>query len=341
MKYRSLLVMVLLSGLAFGQKMESTGKLNAILADTLQQKFNGIVLIAEKGKPVYQRVKGYSDLKKKAGLQINSQFVIGSISKQMTAVMVLQEYEKGHLKLHEPIRAYLPGLKMSWADTVTVHHLLTHMHGIAEFDKPTVFAPGTQFDYGLSDRGYKLLSMIVESVSGKTFAVYAAALFQRCGMKQTFHPDVKKYKHLVKGYTEQPNGAIIFETESFQNSVAAGGFISTANDLVSWNEHLHQGKLLKQETYQLMITPKKGAVRQHPIFGQVEYGYGITVDHKETTQLGQTGFAPGFASMNFYFPQTQTSVIVLKNIVYNTSNLKRTFYPHIQILSHIRKSIIK
>lgn len=326
---------------SFAQKRESTEALNAIITDTTQQTFNGIVLIVEKGEPVYEHIRGSSDLKKKKRLQMNSQFVIGSISKQITAVMILQEYEKGHLQLHIPIKTYLPDLKMGWADTVTVHHLLTHMHGISDINKQTLFTPGTLFNYGLSDIGYKLLSQIVARVSGKSFEQYSNELFQRCDMKFTFHPDIKKYKHLVKGYTEQANGVIKFETESFQNSVAAGGFISTANDLAMWNENLHQGKLLKPETYQLMITPKKGAVRQHPIFGEVKYGYGITVGDQGTIQLGQTGFAPGFASMNFYFPQTQTSLIMLENIAYYTTDLKRTFYHHLQILHQVKKAIVK
>lgn len=316
-------------------------KIDSILYDTSLHPFNGIVLVAKKNNIIHSSIHGFSDLYKKVSLKPNSQFVIGSISKQITAVMVLQEYEKGHLQLDVPIKEYLPDLKMSWADTVTVHHLLTHMHGISDINKPILFEPGTQFNYGLSDVGYRLLSQIVARVSGKSFMHCAADLFLQCGMKHTFHPDLKQYQNLAKGYTQQDNGAIEFETESFQNSVAAGGFISTANDLVIWNENLHQGKLLKPETYQLMISPKNGAIRQHPIFGQVKYGYGITVHDQGTIQLGQTGFAPGFVSMSFYFPQTQTSVVVLENIVHDSNDLKKTFYHHIQILEQVKKVIDK
>ncbi|MBG7610695.1 serine hydrolase, partial [Polaribacter sp. BAL334] len=93
-------------------------------------------------------------------------------------------------------------------------------------------------------------------------------------------------------------------------------------------------------TMNLLKTKQNGAVRDHPIFGITEYGYGITVDTKENIlQFGQTGFAPGFISMNFYFPKTKTSVIVLSNIAYDTDDLKKTFYHHTELLKMIRNEI--
>ena len=286
----------------------------------------------------YSKIYGYSDIDKKVPLKINDQFVIGSISKQFTAVLVLREFDKGHIDLSTPIHKYLPELTQSWADTVTIHHLLTHMHGIIQLDKPTTFKAGTQYSY--SQIGYDLLAKIIEKASGKTFAELAKNLFIECGIKNTFHPDIKEYNNLVKGYTENENGKIEFETETFQNYVAAGSFISTAEDLNIWNKMLYSGKLLKNKTMKMMETKQSGAVRNHPIFGVTEYGYGITVDTKENIlQYGQTGFAPGFISMNFYFPKTKTSVIVLENVAYETDDLKKTFYYHTEILKIIRNEI--
>ena len=90
----------------------------------------------------------------------------------------------------------------------------------------------------------------------------------------------------------------------------------------------------------MVKTKQNVAFRNHQIFGITEYGYGITVDSKENIlQFGQTGFAPGFISMNFYFPKTKTSVIVLENVAYETDDLKKTFYYHTGILKIIRNNI--
>ncbi len=123
--------------------------------------------------------------------------------------------------------------------------------------------------------------------------------------------------------------------------LAVGSFLSTAEDLTIWNKKFYSGKLLKRRTLKMVKTKQNGAVRNHPIFGVTDYGYGITVDTKENIlQLGQTGFAPGFVSMNFYFPKTKTSVIVLENVAYDTDDLKKTFYYHKEILKIIRNEIL-
>lgn len=338
----TILILVLLFPALLSAKPSSlASKIDALLSSKTHKPFNGIVLVSSGGRTLYSKVKGVSNFKTKPALHPNSQFVIGSISKQITAVLVLHELDKLHLQLDVPIRRYLPELPDAWADTVTVDHLLTHMHGIMRLGAPTAFTPGTQFDYGFADIGYRLLSQIVERTSGKSFEMLSAEVFEICGMKHTFHPKERHDKSLVSGYTETEDGHLKFDRTSFINSPAAGGFISTAEDLVRWNTALHSGELLRPKSYNLMITPKKGAIRQHPLSGPTDYGYGITVDTKdEILQLGQTGFAPGFASMNFYFPATKTSVIILSNVVRN-GDLPEKFYYHSEILKLVREELIK
>ncbi|MGL2993380.1 serine hydrolase domain-containing protein [Flavobacterium sp. TSSA_36] len=336
MKYILLLIFFNTTIVTFGQQSKIEKKIDRLISAKTTKPFNGIILISQKGRTKYSKIYGYYDIDKKEPLKPNDQFVIGSISKQFTAVLVLREFDKGNIDLFSPIHKYLPELTQSWADTVTIHHLLTHMHGITQLDKPTTFKIGTQYSY--SQIGYNLLAKIIERTSGKSFSELSKNLFEECGMKNTFHPDIKEYNNLVKGYTEIEKGKIEFETETFQNYVAAGSFISTAEDLNIWNNLFYNGKLLKNKTMKMLETKQKGAVRNHPIFGNTEYGYGITIDTKDNIlQLGQTGFAPGFVSMSYYFPKTKTSIIVLENIAYDTDDLKRTFIYHTEILKIIRE----
>lgn len=322
------------TNIVFGQRPDIASKIDSIISAQTSKSFNGTILISQNGQVKYSKTVGYSDLENKISLKQNAQFIIGSISKQITAVLVLQEFEKGHLKLDIPIRNYLPELTQSWADTISIHQLLTHTHGIRQLDKPLVFIPGTQFAY--SQIGYHLLAAIIERTSKKSFSTLSTELFEKCKMKNTFDPDLQKHKNLVKGYTD---GKITNEKESLQNFVAAGSFISTANDLILWNENLFGGKLLSIETLKLMESKQKGAKRQHPIFGTTDYGYGITIDAKENIlQYGQTGFAPGFVSMNFYFPDSKTSIIILENVAYDTDDIVKTFRYQTEILKILRAS---
>jgi CubicO group peptidase (beta-lactamase class C family) len=337
MKYRINLIIaiILFSKFAFGQNSDFGKRIDSLINAKTEKPFNGIILITKGQENVYSRKIGYSDIQNKTEFKENDQFVIGSLSKQFTAVLVLREYEKKRIDLLIPIKKYLPELSQSWADTVNVHNLLTHMHGIRKLDEPTVFKAGNKYEY--SQIGYDLLAKILEKTSGKTFETLSKDLFCECGMLNTSHPNLNLHENLVKGYTEQENGKIQFENGSMTSYVAAGGFISTIEDLKKWNDYFYNGKLLEKKTMEIVTKKQKGAVRNHPVFGMTEYGYGITINDKDNIiQYGQTGFAPGFISMNFYFPETKTSVIVLMNIAYNENNLKETFMYHSEILKILR-----
>ncbi len=307
--------------------------IDSVIESNSVKPFNGIVLIVEEGKEIYSKQKGFADRDKKIPLTLNNQFVIGSISKQITAVMILEEYEKGTLNLHEPIHTYLPNLEQSWADSVTVHHLLTHTHGIKELNQPLIFPLGSKFDY--SNLGFELLANVLESIKKQSFETISTIFFKRIGLKNTVYPSVEIQKTITKGYTEQENGDILYETNTFRNYVAAGGFISTAYDLVKWNTLLHSGKLLKEDSFKMMI--QKYETRQHPIFDEIDYGYGLTFKKNEQTILiGALGFTAGFASCNFYFPQTKTTVIVLENTAYQLQDFKKTFYHPTKLLEIVK-----
>lgn len=312
-----------------------------INADTTEP-FNGVLLVDERGSTKALACQGLSDRANKVPLACNDQFAIGSVSKQITAVLVLRAYEKGLLQLHVPIDRYLPDFKQEWARTVTIHHLLSHTHGVPEDLGPfALFPPGTQFQY--SQSGYGLLAMILEKISDRSLAALSEELFHHCGMRRTFHPAIKRYHNLVDGYTETADGQFnLVATADLLRKlpVAAGGFISTVTDMAIWNDQLHQGKLLSDSTYRLLISPQPNALRQHLIFGPTRYGYGITVDTKDSLlQLGQTGYIPGFASMNFYFPATQTTVIMLSNVVYDAADLPKAFRYHTGVLGIVRDAL--
>ncbi|PSL34870.1 serine hydrolase domain-containing protein [Chitinophaga ginsengisoli] len=320
---------------SFAQQKNLSRKLDSLLTANTKTPFNGVVVVSRGGKTLYSKAAGYASFENKQPVNWDSEFIIGSISKQITAVIVLQEMEKGHLQLNDPIHKYLPDLPEKWADTVTIHHLLTHTHGITALDKPLAFTPGSRFAYGFIS--YDLLSQIVEKTSDRTFPDLCMALFKQCGMQHSFHPRTKQYKDLAQGYTLDKEGQPQKEESILDVFAAAGGLISSGDDLVRWNNSLHGGKLLSDKTYRLMIAPKENAFREHLTFGTIDYGYGITTPrHTTVPELAMTGVAPGFISMDVYFPGSKTSVIVLENIARNMTNLKQSFYYHEQVLEIVK-----
>lgn len=308
------LFILFLSSPLFSQKKSNyTHRIDSIMTASSPLTFNGVVLVSQKGKIQYLKANGYRDFEKKIPLKADDQFEIMSNSKQITAVLVLQAAEQGKLNLKTPIKKYLPSLTQSWADTVTVHHLLNHTHGITDTDKPAAFKAGSQFKYG--NLSYMLLGEILKSTTGKDFTELAQSLFKKLKMDKSFIYNVKNNQSLVPGYRSDDNQ---FEKvkESFLNQeiAPAAGVISTVQDLAKWDEALFKGKLLSPEFQKLMLTPSTTA--QHNVFGKESMGFGYNVRFIKEAGLdyyGVTGLGDGFTCLNVYFPSTDTSLIILEN----------------------------
>lgn len=149
--------------------------------------FNGCALIAEHGNKIYSKALGYIDYETREKLNTDTSFYIGSIAKQFTAMAIMMLKEQKKLKYDDRLSNYFPEFP-SYAEKITVRHLLTHTAGIAnytEFDiiktgltnrevfnflvsrEKLDFEPGTKNSY--SNGGYVLLAMIVEKVSGMSY----------------------------------------------------------------------------------------------------------------------------------------------------------------------------
>jgi D-alanyl-D-alanine carboxypeptidase len=310
-------------------------RIDSLINAQTKFSFNGIILISQHGKTIYSKVNGFSNLENKTPLVIDNQFVIGSISKQITAVMVLREIDKGKIDLHVPVHKYVPEMKQTWLDSITVHQLLNHTSGITGWDEPLKFKPSTAFSY--SGVGYELLAKIAENVTKKSYAQLTSEVFKICRMNHSMSPKLNQHKDLVNSYLSDSLGKI----EKVENllkdiQVAAGGMISTVNDLNIWNKNLHGGKLLSNKSYELMTTAS--SKRDHFIFGKVGYGYGFQIDTKgKTLEIGHSGYASGFASVNFYYPETKTSLIILENVAWDSKSgdLMEAFKHHLGVRSII------
>lgn len=299
---------------SFAQKeLDFSSKIDSLIKTTKVRQFNGVILISENGIIKYSKAYGFSNFEKKSPLTIDDHFEIMSNSKQITAVLILKEVEKGRINLHSPIKKYLPQLTKTWADTVTVHQLLNHTHGIVDLQKPLVFTPGTDYKYG--NLSNILLGKIIEFSSKKSYSEMANKLFKSLKMKNTFTYSKEKMNEIVSGHKNNEGDFKVINTTIInEENIPADGIITTAKDLVIWNNSLHNGNLLKPETYKLMTAST--TLSQHDVFGKEKagYGYGIRIcDNEETKYIGHTGLGDGFASVNLYFPKNNLSLIVLEN----------------------------
>ncbi|SDJ12164.1 serine hydrolase domain-containing protein [Chryseobacterium jejuense] len=310
----TLAISALLSVSAKAQKTPSySKKIDSIMTTSTPLKFNGVVLVSQNGKIKYLKANGYKDFEKMTALKTNDQFEIMSNSKQVTAVLILQAAEQGKLDLQTPIKKYLPTITQSWADTVTIHNLLNHTHGIVDLEKPVAFKAGSQFKYG--NLSYTLLGEILQNTTGESFTELATTLFKKLKMEKTFVYNSKNNQALVPGYRSEHNQFEKVEGSFLNDDIApAAGIVSTVEDVAKWDQALFKGKLLSPKFQKLFLTPSTSS--QHNVFGKESMGFGYNIRFIKEVGLNYyavTGLGDGFTCLNVYFPSTDTSLIILEN----------------------------
>jgi D-alanyl-D-alanine carboxypeptidase len=154
-------------------------------------------------------------------------------------------------------------------------------------------------------------------------------------MKNSGYPNEALKKQLVHGFHISDKSEEVIDYKISKDRIPAAGLISTAADLVLWNNALHGGKLLKAESYAKMISPD--ALSQHSLFGNeaIGYGFGIRINHKaKTLEYGHTGIVQeqGFTSINLFYPKTKTSIIVLENQCFDNFAISYFFESEIRKL---------
>ncbi|WP_338759327.1 serine hydrolase domain-containing protein [Bernardetia sp. ABR2-2B] len=326
-------------------KDDYSARIDSLILTTSPRKFNGVVFITKNGETKYEKAYGYSDFDKKTPISSNDNFRIQSNSKQITAVLVLKEVEKGNINLESTIKIYLPNLEQTWADTVTVHQLLNMSSGIIDVNEPLLFEAGKGYRY--SNPGYGLLGNILEHVTKKEYSELANSLFEELKMTNTYcyQPDGDN-KGLVNSYWLESNevslvafDSIGFTKESWKSFIPAGGIISNVSDLNLWDTKLHKGKVLSTDFYNKMTIPtNKGT---HAAFDNdtLGYAYGLRVhDQHPIKHLGHGGRGIGFVCIKFYIPENDIDVIVWENIYCLDNDIEPLVVYHFE--NEIRKIVL-
>lgn len=326
---------VCLSLAAFAQtKTEKLNELITAYAD--HGNFNGSVLVAQKGEILYKKAFGLANAEWDIPNQTDTKFRLASITKQFTAMLIVQLVAEGKVKLDVPISTYLPDYPPT-GNSVTLHHLLTHSSGIPSYtsypnyrefmgdaftpgelvelfaDSALEFTPGTEFRY--SNSGYALLGHIIERVTGKT---YEQVLQEKIFTPLKMHNS--GYDHHSVVIKNRAAGYYRFGT-TFQNShyidmsvpFAAGAIYSTVADLYLWDRALYTEQLLPEKYRDLVFDT-------HIVDGGGHYGYGweigtiaIGSSGEKIARIGHGGGINGFGTLISRIPSDESLVVILDN----------------------------
>gem|GEM_PF-2138076 len=239
------------------------------------------------------------------------------------------------------------GSMPTWANTVTIHQLLVHSSGITnytslpDFEKQKFlkdsdivsffknheleFTSGEKFSY--SNSGYYLLGIIIQQITQQRLDTYLEkTFFDPLQMRSTFlaiqgtvddliRSDAR-FSHLARGYQyeiaeQHTNLKEINRYESMEVPGAGGSLISTAEDLLKWNNALYNGKIIPTFLLELFLKPY--LVTES---ADAYYGYGIEIMQSDILgkYYSHRGGIPGFRSILTYIPLLQISIVTLQNI---------------------------
>ena len=117
----------------YANAQQDTRLFDQVLKEELPLKNTGAtVLVSRNGKIIYQKALGMANVELNIPMQMDNVFRIASITKQFTAIAILQLMEQGKLNLQDEITRFLPGYPVQGAK-ITIEHLLTHTSGIRDY----------------------------------------------------------------------------------------------------------------------------------------------------------------------------------------------------------------
>ena len=311
-------------------------------------QFNGNILVAEKGKPIYQQSLGYADYNNKRMLNDSSVFELASVSKQFTAMGIMILKDRKLLSYENNIKKYFPQLPY---DNITIRNLLTHTSGIPSYEdqfekswdrkkiafnkdiidmltqrKDTLFfKPGSKWRY--SNTGYALLALIIEKVSGMSYNDFMAVnIFKPLGMNHTFIYNTRRttkkfpdnyalgfvYSDSLKRYI-LPDELPAFDMVYYLDGIVGDGCVnSTIGDLFKWDRALNSNKLISRASLDEMLSP---LVQTSPADSNSFYGFGVGVQPKSEKGkiISHTGGWPGYRTLLMRRTGMDETIIILSN----------------------------
>ncbi|OCA76464.1 hypothetical protein BBI01_04705 [Chryseobacterium artocarpi] len=304
----------------------------------------GSISIFRNGTEVYKRNFGQKLLPANVTYDQNTGYQIGSISKMITAVMLLQLVEKGKLNLSDQLSKFYPEIPN--AKKITIKNMLNHTSGLTDyvgkpgdnnwlFDKPvgdkaiidTIKKNGVSFQPGAKTRysnsAYFLLSRILEKIHNKPYHVILKEnILDKVTMPDTFSV-LDNPKNIFKSYEFKKDSWVEVKDFDFHNCIGLGDITSTPKDLNVFINALFDGKFIKKETLDMMISNKEEkffgtGIMKMPFYNIIYYGHGgdtagshSTLGYDPNDQLSYAITINGqnFAHNRFY--------IALLNLIHN------------------------
>lgn len=283
----------------------------------------------------YVKAFGVADTATDSPVKTDFYSRIGSVTKTFTATALLQLVDSGEVGLDAPIADYLEGIP--GGEAITVRQLATMRSGLPEytetdafqaalrsdpgrgftpsellalaFSRPPAFPPGQRWQY--CNTNYVVLGLLIEKISGQALSDYLRGnVLDLLEMADTSLPAGARFPEPhARGYTDPfdgPGPPLDATDWSADSTWAAGGMVSTLDDMRRWLPALARGALISTELQrQRLADASAGAVAPG-----AAYGIGLMT---AAGWIGHNGSVPGYQTVAVYLPQRQTSLVAMIN----------------------------
>ncbi len=304
-------------------------KLNAFLSGN---PFYGVIMRGQGGRINHVQAIGFANIEKGLAFRGDTACCVASISKWLTALAVLRLVDRGHLSLEAPIITYLPYFRKDTGDAVQLRHLLCNASGIPNqfitmaradpslFQTPmdtetairrfcqgdALFQPMDRFDYALTN--WIIVQGIIEKVTGEPFEMAIRHLvLDPLGLRQT---------RADMAYATDADTAVSYRSISPLERreqarqpymAAAGGYYSTAADLLRGADGALASRFLSAASRQALLTP---LIDEYALGGRIKP---LMVDGQRRRYAWETGNSLGFRSVLAHRLDTAETLVILNN----------------------------
>jgi CubicO group peptidase (beta-lactamase class C family) len=301
------------------------------------------VAVVVNGQEAWSEGFGMADLENNVPVTPQTLFRLASISKSITATAAMQLWEQGRLDLEAPIQKYCPAFpEKEWP--ISTRQLLSHLAGIRHYrsdspedaevsnvkhfddpivggiqffaNDPLVATPGTKFSY--STQGFTLVGCAIEGASKEKYVDYVREnIFRRAAMSHTQWDDrYALIAHRTRFYSKSKTGAVVnsdFLDSSYK--IPGGGWLSSADDMASFEVAIFADRLLKRSTRDMMWTPQHASMTEVAEEGHSGYALGWgRGDRAGIPDVGHDGGQQGTSTSIRLAPQQRAGVVVLINM---------------------------
>lgn len=285
------------------------------------------VSIIDSDEVVYSNTFGYMDQEHQQPLTDESILRTESISKTVTAYLVMVLVEQDVLNLNTPVSDYID---IDIPEEVTLHLLLTHQAGldIGPFtthfnpseDMPSlrehlietikfISEPGTKFSY--SNVSYNIIQYVIESVTGKSFnEVMKEEIFNPFQTSQaSFEYDSSMEEQYAIGYEVDGDRVEPY----IYPEQASGGLFTNLSSITNLIQNMMGRTDVLSSSYQAMLYEKHTDVNGE--YGLVSdgYGYGNFIEENETKAVFHGGQGHGWMAFYYAVPSEKSAIVIITN----------------------------